>query len=197
MATRIAVGVVAALFVVLLVTGLLLTFRYRPDVSEAYASASGISYHAPAFGARRIHRYASFLFVAAVGGLAISSIGLFLVRRRAVFTAYPVIAGIAALAASFTGFLLPWDQLSLWAVTVGTNMQGYTHILRGHEVKFVLIGSREIQTADLSRWFWLHAVALPGVIVAILIALAFATRRAPLAPERGAGPHDAAPRGQY
>jgi quinol-cytochrome oxidoreductase complex cytochrome b subunit len=40
---------------------------------------------------------------------------------------------------SFTGYLLPWDQLALWAVTVGTNMMGYTPVF-GEEVSFVLLG---------------------------------------------------------
>ena len=41
---------------------------------------------------------------------------------------------------SFTGYLLPWDQLALWAVTVGTNMMGYTPVF-GSSVKYVLLGS--------------------------------------------------------
>jgi quinol-cytochrome oxidoreductase complex cytochrome b subunit len=172
--TRVALWVVGALFVILLATGIALTFRYRPDVSFGTESAPS-----PLFTARRVHRLASFLFVPAVGALAISSIGLFLVRRRRAYMAYPLLAGVAALAASFTGFLLPWDQLSLWAVTVGTNMQGYAPILRGHDVKFVLIGSHEITDAAFSRWFWLHAVAIPLFLVAIAVVLAIKARRIP------------------
>ena len=44
---------------------------------------------------------------------------------------------------SFTGYLLPWDQLSLWAVTVGTNMAGYTPVF-GNQVRFVLLGGNDI-----------------------------------------------------
>ena len=44
---------------------------------------------------------------------------------------------------SFTGYLLPWDQLALWAVTVGTNMIGYTPVF-GRDVRFVLLGGAEI-----------------------------------------------------
>src|SRR6202044_382880 len=44
---------------------------------------------------------------------------------------------------SFTGYLLPWDQLALWAVTVGTNMMGYTPVF-GSQVNFVLIGGSTI-----------------------------------------------------
>jgi quinol-cytochrome oxidoreductase complex cytochrome b subunit len=65
---------------------------------------------------------------------------------------------------SFTGYLLPWDQLALWAVTVGTNMMGYTPVL-GQEVKFVLLGSKEIGNDTLLRWYVLHVLMLPFVIV--------------------------------
>jgi quinol-cytochrome oxidoreductase complex cytochrome b subunit len=171
-ATRVALWVVGALFVILLATGLVLTFRYRPDVSFGTRPAPS-----PLFTARRAHRLASFLFVPAVGALAISSIGLFLVRRRRAYVAYPLLAGVGALAASFTGFLLPWDQLSLLAVTVGTNMQGYAPIVRGHDVKFVLIGSSEVTTAAFSRWFWLHAVALPVFLVTMAVVIAINARR--------------------
>ena len=49
---------------------------------------------------------------------------------------------------SFTGYLLPWDQLALWAVTVGTNMMGYTPVF-GEEVRFVLLGGAEIGSETL------------------------------------------------
>ena len=48
---------------------------------------------------------------------------------------------------SFTGYLLPWDQLALWAVTVGTNMMGYTPVF-GSQVRFVLLGGKEIGARD-------------------------------------------------
>ena len=49
---------------------------------------------------------------------------------------------------SFTGYLLPWDQLALWAVTVGTNMMGYTPVF-GTQVRFVLLGGSVIGTSTL------------------------------------------------
>ena len=61
---------------------------------------------------------------------------------------------------SFTGYLLPWDQLALWAVTVGTNMMGYTPVF-GEQVRFVLLGGVEIGTDTLLRWYVLHVLLLP------------------------------------
>ena len=72
---------------------------------------------------------------------------------------------------SFTGYLLPWDQLALWAVTVGTNMMGYTPVF-GQEVRFVLLGGKEIGSETLLRWYVLHVLFLPFVIV-IFMAIHF------------------------
>jgi hypothetical protein len=72
---------------------------------------------------------------------------------------------------SFTGYLLPWDQLALWAVTVGTNMMGYTPVF-GSQVRFVLLGGVEIGTDTLLRWYVLHVLMFPFVIV-IFMAIHF------------------------
>ena len=71
----------------------------------------------------------------------------------------------------FTGYLLPWDQLALWAVTVGTNMMGYTPVF-GDQVRFVLLGGAEIGTDTLLRWYVLHVLMLPFVAV-IFMAIHF------------------------
>jgi quinol-cytochrome oxidoreductase complex cytochrome b subunit len=65
---------------------------------------------------------------------------------------------------SFTGYLLPWDQLSLWAVTVGANIAGYSPVF-GNNVKFVLLGGNDIGSNTLIRWYVLHVLLLPFVIV--------------------------------
>src|SRR5438270_12993437 len=65
---------------------------------------------------------------------------------------------------SFTGYLLPWGQLALWAVTVGTNMMGYTPVF-GQQVAFALLGGGEIGTETLLRCSGLHVLMLPVPIV--------------------------------
>jgi len=72
---------------------------------------------------------------------------------------------------SFTGYLLPWDQLALWAVTVGTNMMGYTPVL-GTQVRFVLLGGKEISGDTLLRWYVLH-VLMPPFVIVIFMAIHF------------------------
>jgi hypothetical protein len=58
---------------------------------------------------------------------------------------------VLTLLLAFTGYLLPWDQLALWAVTVGTNMMGYMPVF-GSQVRFELLGGFEIGPATLLRW---------------------------------------------
>ena len=86
-----------------------------------------------------------------------------------------IILLLLTLLLSFTGYLLPWDQLSLWAVTVGTNMMGYTPVF-GPQVKYVLLGSKEIGSETLLRWYVLHVLLLPFVIV-IFMAVHFGVVR--------------------
>ena len=175
-ATRISVWVVAVLFATLLATGIVLTFRYRPTVS--YADVGALERH-PVFTARHVHRLASSLFVPATLCLLVSSAGLFRTRRERAPIAWPVIAVGLSLFAAFTGYLLPWDQLGLWAVTVGTNMQGYRPILRGHGVKFVLLGTNEVSPATISHWYWVHAVAVPLLLVTVVVVVVVRARRQP------------------
>ena len=62
---------------------------------------------------------------------------------------------------SFTGYLLPWDQLALWAVAVGTSMMGYTPVL-GDQVRFVLLGCGGDRAVDAHP---LVCAARPGAAV--------------------------------
>ena len=65
---------------------------------------------------------------------------------------------------SFTGYLLPWDQLAVWAVTVGTEMMGFTPVF-GKQVQFVLLGGVVIGPNTLLRWYVLHVLFVPFVTV--------------------------------
>jgi quinol-cytochrome oxidoreductase complex cytochrome b subunit len=92
---------------------------------------------------------------------------------------------------SFTGYLLPWDQLAVWAITVGSNMARATPFL-GHEgpgqqlltlggvdmitnasdARFALLGAREVGEETLNRFYILHCIAIP-LGVALLLAIHF------------------------
>jgi quinol-cytochrome oxidoreductase complex cytochrome b subunit len=82
-----------------------------------------------------------------------------------------VILLVLTLLLSFTGYLLPWDQLAVWAVTVGTNMVGSAPIL-GEQSRFVLIGGFDVGQSALIRFYTLHVIALP-LLAAIFMAVHF------------------------
>jgi quinol-cytochrome oxidoreductase complex cytochrome b subunit len=153
-------------FLVLTVTGALLMFYYVPSVDQAYQNVRDLD-TTVSFGIllRNMHRYAAHAMV----------ISVFLHMMRVFYTGsykppreFNWVIGVGLLTVtfllSFTGYLLPWDQLSLWAVTVGTNMAGYTPVF-GNQVRFVLLGGNEIGSNTLIRWYVLHVLMLPFVIV--------------------------------
>ena len=161
------------LFVVLSVTGVLLMFYYHPAVPEAYRDMKDLRFVvANGVFLRNLHRLAAQVMVAAVfwhmfhvffrGGYKpphefnwVVGVGLLLVT----------------LFLSYTGYLLPWDQLAFWAITVGTNIISYVPIL-GHPIRFLLLGGNIIGENALLRFYVLHCVILPLAAV-ILIAVHF------------------------
>jgi quinol-cytochrome oxidoreductase complex cytochrome b subunit len=64
---------------------------------------------------------------------------------------------------SFTGYLLPWDQLAYWAVTVGTNIASSIPLV-GPKIRELLLGGRVIEQPTLIRFYVLHVIALPGLL---------------------------------
>ncbi len=180
-ARLIAVGVFTAEVVVLAVTGLWLVFFYRPSPAQAWPGFSNLDTSAGAFGfVRALHRVAAFIAVpsALVAGVVVVVDSR--VRRTGwrqgglALGAGPALV-VVTLAASFTGYLLPWDQLALFAVTVGTNMSGYGFLF-GSSVKFALVGGTEVTTSTLLRWFLVHTVVL-SVLLAGALFVAWRPRR--------------------
>ena len=73
---------------------------------------------------------------------------------------------VLTLLLSFTGYLLPWDQLAFWAVTVGTNIASSIPVV-GPQVRELLIGGRAIDQPTLIRFYVLHVILLPGLLGAL------------------------------
>jgi len=161
----------AALLLLLIVSGVPLLFLYVPSVERAYASVKDIEY-VVTFGSwiRAVHRLSAHLMVAAV----------FLHMVRVFWTgAYKNGAGrgqrrewnwvlgmimlLATLFLSFTGYLLPWDQLAYWAITVGTNIASSIPFV-GPKLRELLLGGRVIEQATLIRFYTLHVIFLPGAL---------------------------------
>jgi quinol-cytochrome oxidoreductase complex cytochrome b subunit len=75
------------------------------------------------------------------------------------------------IALSFTGYLLPWDQISFWAITIGQNMAGYTPLV-GVPIQQLIFGGLEVGQNTLLRFYVLHIMALP-LVMAIFLAVHF------------------------
>ena len=166
----------AVLFLILTLTGGVLMFLYVPSVERAYLSIKDLEYTIT-FGwfLRGLHRIGAHLMVAAV---FLHMVRVFLTgafkNGVAVNQNRPLnwIIGLALLLAtlllSFTGYLLPWDQLAYWAITVGTNIASSAPVF-GEWTRFVLLGGTTIEQATLIRFYVLHCFLLP-LSVLLLVA---------------------------
>jgi quinol-cytochrome oxidoreductase complex cytochrome b subunit len=75
---------------------------------------------------------------------------------------------VLTLLLSFTGYLLPWDQLAYWAVTVGTSMADFVPFIGG-SAREVLVGADQVGEATLIRFYVLHVALLPLIMVFLLM----------------------------
>ena len=148
-------------------------FFYRPmaDIGGAVAYADMQSIRTSVFFGdlvRNLHRWGAHLMVFSVS----------LHMARVFYTgAYKpprefnwvvgVILLFLTLGLSFTGYLLPWDQLAIWAVTVGTSLAGYSPFV-AKQANFLLLGGVVVGPNTLLRWYVLHVLALPFVLVLFL-----------------------------
>lgn len=157
------------LFILLTITGIFLMFYYTPSAETAYADIEALSTNV-AFGSlvRNMHRWGAHLMVLSVF-LHMSRVfyhGAYKPPREFNWVVGVVLLFLTLLL-SFSGYLLPWDQLALWAVTVGTNMAGFVPVI-GNQVKFALLAGVEVSAATLLRFYVLHVLALPFILVIFL-----------------------------
>jgi quinol-cytochrome oxidoreductase complex cytochrome b subunit len=159
-------GISFFLFMLLTVTGIFLMFFYQPATASSWNDIKTLE-TAVTFGSlvRNMHRWAAHLMVLSVflHMCRVFYHGAYKAPREFNWVIGVILLTLTLLL-SFTGYLLPWDQLALWAVTVGTNMMGYTPVF-GSSIKYVLLGSQQIGDQTLLRWYVLHVLLLPFVIV--------------------------------
>jgi quinol-cytochrome oxidoreductase complex cytochrome b subunit len=160
-------GMSLVLLGVLVLTGSLLMLGYTPAPGEAYSSIESLEGDV-LFGGfvRSVHHWSANLLVLVAGlhMLRVFFTGGFLDKR-----ALNWIVGLALLAAiaasSFTGYLLPWDQLAYWAVTIVTGMAGYVPFA-GSALAALLRGGPEIGPGTLRTYYAFHTQWLPLLLVA-------------------------------
>ena len=185
-------GVTFFLFLVETVTGVLLMFYYRPTLEWAYNDILALRDVTSLGILRELHRWGAHAMVIIVW---LHMFRVFLTGSykppREFNWNIGVILLVFTLLLSFTGYLLPWDQLAIWAVTVGSNM-ARAHPFIGHEgpgasllaigdinlvhigsdVRFALIGGRFVGEATLLRFYVIHCIAVPFIMM-IFMAIHF------------------------
>ena len=161
------------LFFILVVTGILLMFYYVPSTSQAYDRMLDLR-GTVAFGIflRNMHRWSAHGMVAAV---FLHMCRVFLTGSYKPPREFNWVLGVLLLLVtlfmSFTGYLLPWDQLAFWAITVGTSIASYAPVF-GKEIKFILLGDSTVGQEALLRFYVLHVAVLPAVL-SLLAAIHF------------------------
>jgi quinol-cytochrome oxidoreductase complex cytochrome b subunit len=163
-------GVVSVvLFGSLVASGIYLMFFYVPSPANAYGDISTIQTQV-AFGQyiRNVHRWSAHLMVLAVAAhmARVFYRGAYKPPREFNWV-IGVVLLVLTLLLSFTGYLLPWDQLAFWAVTVGTEMAGYVPLI-GDQVRQILLGGPTVGSPALLRFYVLHVAALPTLVVVTL-----------------------------
>ncbi len=163
-------GVISTiLFLTLTVTGVLLMFYYVPATTLAYSTMKDLQTTIPLGQlARNMHRWAAHLMVLAV---VLHMVRVFFTGAYKPPRQFNWQIGVAllvlTLGASFTGYLLPWDQLSYWAITVGTNIAGYAPVL-GDQARAILLGGSEVGQNTLIRFYALHIIVIPFALIALI-----------------------------
>ena len=163
----------AVLFLILILTGIPLMFLYVPSVERAYLSVKDLEFTV-SFGwfLRGLHRISAHLMVAVV---FLHMVRVFLAgaykngtaanQNRQLNWIIGIVLLLFTLLLSFTGYLLPWDQLAYWAITVGTNIASSAPLV-GEKMRFFLLGGRTIDQNTLIRFYVLHCFFLPlGVLL--------------------------------
>ena len=185
-------GLTFFLFLVETFTGLLLMFYYRPTVAYAYMDIIDLAEQVPLGIMRELHRWGAHAMVISVWlhMFRVFMTGSYKPPREFNWNV-GVILLVLTLLLSFTGYLLPWDQLAIWAITVGSNMAratpflghegpgsallslGGQHLIHvGSDARFALIAGRVIGGGTLLRFYVLHCVGIP-LVAAFLMAVHF------------------------
>jgi quinol-cytochrome oxidoreductase complex cytochrome b subunit len=173
------------LFLVLAVTGMLLMFYYRPTVQHAYMDIVDMGEQVPLGIMRELHRWGAHAMVITVW---LHMFRVFMTGSYKPPREFNWVIGVVLLILtmflSFTGYLLPWDQLAIWAITVGSNMGAATPFLgsegpgssllsigdinlihKGADARFGLLAGRFVGEGALLRFYVLHCIGIPFIVM--------------------------------
>jgi quinol-cytochrome oxidoreductase complex cytochrome b subunit len=165
-------AILVAAVAVLAVTGFMLADRYRPTGAVEFDSPSELR------TVETLHDWHQGAAVVAIAAGVVFTVIAFRRRRRLLIGA--AIAATAVLVGGYvSGPWLGWDQLALWAVTVGSEFEGYGvwEAAFDDDVRFVLQGGSEVDQDDYAAAVIIHNIALPALLLAALVTAAIAMRR--------------------
>ncbi len=155
-------GITFTLFVVLLLTGLLLSAHYTPSEADAYKSIQRLHREVPlGLLLRAAHHWAGNLMVVTIAlhMMRVFVTGSYKNPRELHWVAGSLLL-LLTLGFGFTGYLLPWDQKAYWATVIGTNMLGSVPLV-GTFCAALLRGGAEVTGRTLLRFYSMHVLWLP------------------------------------
>jgi len=158
------------LFLILSITGILLMFYYIPHVDRAYQDMKDLEF-VVSFGViiRNMHRWAAHAMIIAV----------FFHMCRVYYTAsyreprefnwtIGVVLLLLTLFLSLTGYLLPWDQLAYWAITIVSNLIGVVPLI-GKKLRYMVLGGTIVGQNALIRFYVMHVIVLPFLALLLIL----------------------------
>src|SRR5210317_1694788 len=176
-------AVLIALFKLQIITGILLLMFYVPDAEKAFASVQYIVNEVP-YGwlFRMLHAVGANVIMIALllHMLSVMYMGSYKGRREFTWLTGFTILNLA-MGLCLTGYLLPWSQLSFWATTVATDAPGAIPIIGDYLVEF-LRGGPTVDNQTLGRFFALHVVVFPLVLIGLVGVHLFCVKRRGISP---------------
>lgn len=186
-------GLTFFLFIAETISGVLLMFYYRPVVEYAYSDIVQMRSALTLGIMREIHRWGAHAMIISIW---LHMMRVFLTGSYKPPREFNWVVGVLLLVLtllmSFTGYLLPWDQLAIWAITVGSKMAeatpfmgmngpgrellqlpgGIPLVTANSDAKFLLLAGASVGAPALLRFYVLHCIAIP-LAVSVLIAVHF------------------------
>jgi quinol-cytochrome oxidoreductase complex cytochrome b subunit len=180
--TTLGLGIAAlASFLIAAITGILLMIYYTPSTELAYQSVKDIHYSVPTGRfIRNLHRWSAHVMVITV---ILHAVRVFFTSSYKKPREFNWLTGLGllgiTLGLSFTGYLLPWDQLAYWAATIGSNIASSPRELTdalnvtarfdpGGMSRELLLGADSVGQPALTRFYLLHVMVLPIALAWLL-----------------------------
>jgi quinol-cytochrome oxidoreductase complex cytochrome b subunit len=163
-------GMAALLVIFQVITGILLRFYYIASPADAYDSIVFLKSQV-LFGRflRNIHHWSGvfLLMIVFLHLLRVFFTGAYRDARK-ISWLFGLLLIVLVIVSNFTGYLLPWDQLAYWAITVSTSIIGYIPLI-GENLRTFIIGGKELNAGTLQTFFTLHTAVLPVLLVILVI----------------------------